>query len=96
MSTVKVECGHQLPMDRAREAIDRLGADLKEKYGMKLEWSGNQAQLKGTGASGSVVVEGQRVVVTVKLGMLAKAAGVKADKVQASIDKRLAAALEQA
>jgi putative polyhydroxyalkanoate system protein len=93
MSTIKVEKSHQLPIEDAKKAIDRFGEDLKSKYGMNLAWSGNVATLKGTGASGDIEVEPERVVVTVKLGMLAKAAGIKADKVEASIDKRLDAAL---
>jgi len=94
MSTIKVEKPHQLPIEEAKAAIERFGKDLESKYGMKLAWSGNTAALKGTGASGDIKVEPERVIVTVKLGMLAKAAGIKADKVQASIDKRLTAALE--
>lgn len=93
MSTIKVEKPHQLPLEDAKKAIDRFGEDLKSKYGMGLTWSGNVATLKGTGASGDIKVEPERVVVTVKLGMLAKAAGIKSDKVEASIDKRLDAAL---
>jgi len=93
MSTIVVEKAHQLSPEAAKQAIDRFGEDLQSKYGMKLSWSGNVATLKGTGASGDVKVEPERVVVTVKLGMLAKAAGIKADRVEASIDKRLTAAL---
>lgn len=91
---MNVERPHQLSVEDARAAIDRLGADLKDKYGMKLEWSGDRAKLVGTGASGEIKVEPNRVVITVKLGMLARAAGVKPDKVHASIDKRLVAALQ--
>jgi len=94
MSTIKVERPHGLPLEDAKKAIDRFGEDLKAKYGMNLAWSGNVATLKGTGASGDIKVEPERVTVTVKLGMLAKAAGIKADKVEASIEKRLATALE--
>lgn len=93
MSTVVVEKTHSLSLEDAKRAIDRFGEDLKSKYGMNLAWSGNVATLKGTGASGDIKVESDRVVVTVKLGMLAKAAGIKADRVEASIDKRLSSAL---
>lgn len=93
MSTIKIQKPHQLSIEDAKKAIDRFGEDIREKYGMKLAWSGNQATLQGTGASGDVAVEPDRVTVTVKLGLLAKAAGIKADKVEASIEKRLTAAL---
>lgn len=93
MSDVRVEKSHQLSIEAAKKALEPFGAELESKYGLKLVWNGAKADLKGTGASGSVEVSPSKVVVTVKLGMLAKAAGVKADKVQASIDKRLDAAL---
>ncbi len=93
MSDVRVEKNHQLSIEAAKKALEPFGAELESKYGLKLAWNGPRADLKGTGASGSVEVTASKVVVTVKLGMLAKAAGVKADKVQASIDKRLDAAL---
>jgi putative polyhydroxyalkanoate system protein len=94
MSTIKVEKTHQLPIDQAKVAIERFGEDMKAKYGMNLAWSGDVAKLDGKGASGDIKVASDRVTVTVKLGMLAKMAGIKPDKVEASIDKRLAAALE--
>lgn len=93
MSDVRVEKSHQLSIEAAKKALEPFGAELESKYGLKLVWNGSRADLKGTGASGSVEVTASKVVVTVKLGMLAKAAGVKADKVQASVDKRLDAAL---
>ena len=79
-------------MDDAKRALDSFALDIA-KFGMKLEWSGLKAVLKGTGASGDVCVEADKVVVTVKLGMLAKAAGVKADRLEGSIGRRLASAL---
>jgi len=92
MSTIRVEQAHALDLESAKRAVDVFAQDIA-KYGMKLVWSGSRGELKGTGASGEVEVESSRVVVTVKLGMVAKMAGVKADKLQASIEKRLKAAL---
>lgn len=93
MSTIRVEKAHSLPLAEAKKAIEAFGQDLQSKYGLKMAWSGNRADLKGTGASGTVDVGADRVRVEIKLGLIAKAAGIKADKVQASIEKRLDAAL---
>ena len=92
MATVKVEQAHSLSVDEAKDALKSFASEIA-KFGMRLEWSGNSAALKGTGASGDVQVAADRVVVTVKLGMLAKAAGVKADRLEGSIGRRLADAL---
>ena len=78
--------------DAAKSALESFAQDIA-KFGMKLNWSGNKATLKGTGASGDVTVTDSKVVVTVKLGMLAKAAGVDPKRLEGSIARRLASAL---
>ena len=92
MSTVQVDQPHNLGVDVAKQKLSTFADEIK-KYGMSLHWKGDEAELKGTGASGNVKVTPNKVTVIVKLGMLAKAAGVKPDKLQDSISKRLAAAL---
>jgi putative polyhydroxyalkanoate system protein len=92
VSDVKVVESHQLGVEGAKKALEALGTDLG-KYGMSIHWSGSQGELKGTGASGSIHVTDKDVTVLVKLGMIAKMAGVKADKLQDSIQRRVKAAL---
>ena len=77
------------------EAQQRMQSfeEMLTKYGVKSKWSGNHADLKGVGVSGSIDVSDKDVTVVVKLGMLAKAAGVDADRLGKSIDKRLSSAL---
>lgn len=95
MSTVRVEQSHTKSVADAKVALEAFAADIA-KFGMKLVWSGDRAELKGTGASGFVDVSPSRVLVEVKLGMLAKAAGVKPDKLEGSIARRLQSALGDA
>ena len=92
MSTVVVSEQHSLSPDDAKSRLAAFEAEIA-KYGMKVHWSGHNADLKGTGASGDVSVTDSNVTITVKLGMVAKMAGVKADKLEASLKKRLQAAL---
>ena len=87
MSSVHVEQPHSMSVEEAKSALESFATEIA-KYGMKLEWTGNNARLKGTGASGEVAVHDDKVTVTVKLGMIARAAGVKADKLEASISRR--------
>jgi putative polyhydroxyalkanoate system protein len=91
VSTIRVTQAHSLPVEDAKKALGAFEEDLK-KYMVKLVWSGPTAEIKGTGVSGDVKVTGSDVTVTVKLGMLAKAAGVKAELLEKSIQKRLKAA----
>jgi putative polyhydroxyalkanoate system protein len=92
MSKITIEKSHTLKPDEAREALKGFESDMA-KYGMKPSWNGNRAQLKGTGASGEIRIETDKIVVEIKLGMLAKAAGIKPDRLKASIEKRLNTAL---
>ncbi len=92
MADVKVVKSHSLSPDEAQEKLKSF-EDMMTKYGVKANWSGKHADLKGTGVNGSIDVGESDVTVVVKLGMLAKAAGVDAKRLEQSIQKRLDSAL---
>lgn len=79
-----------------KDAISKVAAfeDMLKKYAVKAKWAGQKAELKGPGVSGSILVDDTNVTVHVKLGMLARAAGIDADKLSGSIRKRLRAAFD--
>lgn len=92
MADVKVVQPHSLPPEEAQEKMKSF-EDMMKKYGVKAKWNGRHADLKGTGVSGSIDVGDSDVTVVVKLGMLAKAAGVDTGRLEQSIQKRLDSAL---
>ena len=92
MSTITVKEGHGLASDEVKSRLGQFEQDIA-KYGMKLNWNGDSAKIDGTGASGEIKVAPADVTVIVKLGMMAKMAGIKPDKLEASMRKRLQAAL---
>lgn len=92
MSSVHVRRDHSLGVDAAKSALMDFEADLA-KRGAKLVWSGPSADVKGPGVSGNVQVTESTVEINLTLGLLARAAGVKADKLEASISRRLASVL---
>lgn len=91
MAEVRVREPHNAT---AAEAIKKIGSfeEMMKKYGVKANWSGHSAKLKGPGVSGGIDVDATHCEVVVKLGMLARAAGVDATKLEGSIRKRLQAA----
>jgi putative polyhydroxyalkanoate system protein len=91
VSTIKVSQPHALNKDDAKKRLDVFEQSLA-KYGVKLDWSGFRAVIKGTGVSGGAEVLDDLVSITIKLGFLAKAAGVDAGKLEGSVRKRLVAA----
>jgi len=94
MSDVRVAEPHNTTAD---DAVGRVGdfEDMLRKYGVKAAWKGNSADLKGTGVKGTIDVTATEVVVELKLGMLARAAGIDPKRLEASIRKRLKAAFEE-
>ncbi len=93
MSTVVVSETHSLPPDAVR---GRLGdfEDTMRRWGVKLVWKkADRADIKGIGVSGDVVLHPGRVDVTVKLGLMAKAAGVDPERLRGSIERRIRAAV---
>jgi putative polyhydroxyalkanoate system protein len=92
MADVKVTQPHSLGIDDAKSKVGDF-EEMMSKYGVKAQWKGNHAELKGTGVKGSIDVTDSDVTVVVKLGMLAKAAGVDAGRLEKSIQKRLSSAL---
>lgn len=93
MSDVKVTESHTLGAAQARQRIASF-EDMLAKYGVKASWTGNQATLKGMAAKGSIEVTDTTATVIVKLGMMAKAAGLDSKKLEGSIRKRLRAAFD--
>jgi len=93
MAKLEVTQSHSLSPSDAKAKLQGF-TEMMGKYGASLAWSGNRAKIKGMGVSGTVDVTGSSVVMNLKLGMLAKAAGVDPVRLEASIAKRLKAAFE--
>lgn len=93
MAEVRVTESHSLTTDEAKKRVNSF-EEMITKYGVKVNWKGNSAKLSGPGVKGSIDVTSSNATVVVKLGMLARAAGVKADKLEGSIRKRLRTAFE--
>jgi hypothetical protein len=65
------------------------------KYGVTLHWKGMHAKIKGLAVSGGIDVDASMVDLTLKLGMMARAAGVDAERLEASITRRLKALFDE-
>jgi putative polyhydroxyalkanoate system protein len=89
--TISIERQHNLGAAAARQKIEAMTADLAQKYGVKLAWTGNNAALTGSGFSGSLVVEEKRVALDVKLGLMLRPLGGKIkEALERGVDKALA------
>jgi putative polyhydroxyalkanoate system protein len=93
MATISIVEPHTHLPEEAKRRV-QLFEDQLDKWRMKATWKGLNAELSGTGASGSIVVGPKEVKVEVKLGFLAKAAGIDPLRAEASIRKRLRQTLD--
>jgi putative polyhydroxyalkanoate system protein len=93
MANIKITEAHTLGTDEARKRVT-VFEDMLSKFGVKLNWSGDKASFKGIGVSGSMSVTDTSATVELKLGMMARAAGVDGDRLKGSISRRLREAFD--
>ncbi len=70
MADIDIERTHKLGASEAKKRFVDFEPKLKERWGVSLSWTGNQAAIKGTGVNGSVQVTDTRLTITIKLGFL--------------------------
>ena len=75
------------------ELLKLSRSEMFKKYGVKVAWSGANAALSGP-VSGEININDSTLKVTIKLGMMAKMAGIDGARLESSIRKRLRVALD--
>lgn len=73
MPDIDIRRAHNLPLAAAREAADRLAADLGRKFGLKGDWEGNVLRFQRPGVAGSLAIDPKEIHLSVTLGLLLKA-----------------------
>jgi putative polyhydroxyalkanoate system protein len=73
VADIEVRRAHDLGLDRARRAADRLVADLGRKYGLSGAWRGNILYFERPGVSGFLALEGTALHLSISLGLVLKA-----------------------
>ena len=71
MSKIKLERDHGMgSADEAKALVAPVEEKLKERYGVTLDWNGNNAKIKGVGISGQFNLNDTKILVEIKLGLL--------------------------
>jgi putative polyhydroxyalkanoate system protein len=87
MSKINIERDHGLASaDEAKALVGPVEEKLKERYGVTLVWTGNNAKIKGVGVSGHFNVDDTKILVEIKLGLLLRP---MARKIEAGIARAL-------
>jgi putative polyhydroxyalkanoate system protein len=72
MTTINLEQSHSLGLEGARTRVEGLVPTLVDKYGVKVDWRGDNAHFAGKGFSGVLQVRADTVAIDLKLGLLAR------------------------
>lgn len=86
MSHIHIERDHGLGIEQARDRIEAVAAELQEEIGLAWRWEDDLLILERAGASGSVSVEADRIVLDIRLGLLLTALK---GKIEHSIEERI-------
>jgi len=92
MSNINIEIPHAHSPAEVQRRVAVFGETLA-KYGARLVWNGNHAEIQGIGVSGEVSNDPGRLKLSLKLGLAARVAGVDPVRLEESIRKKLAEAL---
>lgn len=88
MPDIDMRRPHALGLEAARAAAERMAEELRRKFGLSGDWSGNTLRFERPGISGALVVAESMVHITATLGFLMKA-------MKPSIEKAIESELER-
>jgi putative polyhydroxyalkanoate system protein len=91
MSTIHVREAHSKTPSEVKANLTQF-EEMFTKYRVNIDWSGNRAELSGP-VNGFIEIHPAEIEIQIKLGMLAKMAGIDATRLEGSIRKRIRAAL---
>lgn len=92
MADIHIERSHSLSPAALKARLADMEGRLSDKYGVRLTWRGDVADVKGSGVSGSIGITDTTVMVDLKLGMFVRPF---ASKIQETMERQLEKALAQ-
>jgi putative polyhydroxyalkanoate system protein len=69
MANIHIERPHKLGREGARSKIEQIAGDLKRELHADYAWQGDTLVFKRSGASGTIRVSEEDIIIDVKLGM---------------------------
>lgn len=70
MPSIDISRPHSLSVAAAKKAVNRVAAQIAEKFEVDSAWQGNTLVFRRSGVDGQIQVEPESVRVTVELGFL--------------------------
>lgn len=92
MADIDLRRAHDLGLEGARAAADKMGAHLGRRFDLKGAWNGNTFHFERPGVSGALAITDRDLHIAVTLGFLLKAMrGTIERAVNEELDKLFAA-----
>ena len=73
MAGIDIQHPHQLPLPRAREAVQQVADKLVDRFGVDARWEGDAMHFSRAGVDGRIALEPGVVHVQAELGFLLSA-----------------------
>lgn len=90
MSMISISREHGLKLEEAMERLHGFERKIQDRFGVAMQWNGNQATFDGKGVSGEVRVDDTQVHIDLKLGLLMRPLSKQIREVmERQIDKAL-------
>jgi len=91
MPKIEIHRPHQLSIPEARAVVDKVAARMHEKLGMQGEWQGDTLHFSRPGASGTIAVSSDAILVNAELGMmLSPLKGMVEQEIRRKLDEHFA------
>lgn len=91
MANIDIERTHALGLEEVRKRVSSMEDKLKERYGVRLTWRGDEAEVKASGVAGTIAIADAKVSINLKLGLMMKPlAGKIREAMEKQLDKALA------
>ena len=90
MANIHIKRTHNLGIDNARTAVEKLAQTLKSELQVDFKWSGDKLLFKRSGASGTIDVGSDYIDLDIRLGM---ALSLMKGKIEDTINTKLDSAL---
>jgi putative polyhydroxyalkanoate system protein len=90
MANIHIKRTHNLGINNARTAVEKLAQTLKSELQADFKWSGDKLLFKRSGASGTIDVGSDYIDLDIRLGM---ALSLMKGKIEDTINTKLDSAL---
>jgi len=87
VADIDIRRPHGLGMAKAREAADRMAAELARKFGLQGDWRGDVLHFQRPGVTGSLTVAEREIHLVVALGFMLKA---MRGSIESAVDREMA------